>query len=175
MSETHAQNPLQASYHLDEALMRQAVTFYFRHDRSVLRARIALAAMGVVLAVISVLLFQWPGAIAAAAALLLSVVLAWRLPRMMAARILKHLMAPSARNVLGMHHLEISNGRITDTSGDRRSSWPLSNVVGVHCVRDLLVLEPQVGMLLAIPRSGNFGADSFDTFATKVQKMCPAK
>jgi hypothetical protein len=71
----------------------------------------------------------------------------------------------TAPGILGDHRVEVVNDELTDATQVNRTTWRLSCVLEVYTGKRVVVVSLPGGNFRAIPRTADFGADTFDSFA----------
>jgi len=64
----------------------------------------------------------------------------------------------------GENRVHISLDSLNVDAGDTSHSWPLVRIADAFYLFDTLLICPEPGIVLPIPRSADFGADSFNSF-----------
>jgi hypothetical protein len=64
----------------------------------------------------------------------------------------------------GENHVEVSVTKLDVKAGGERRTWPLDEVADAFYLGDTLLICPEPGVAVPIPRTADFGSDNFQSF-----------
>lgn len=94
-----------------------------------------------------------------------------RLPERYARMAVRQLRPTETPGVLGARTVTVSPAALTEITGARRSEWQLGRAAKLHVFDDLAVISPAPGTMVPVPRTADFGPDTFESFCIKLRVM----
>lgn len=162
---------LRARYDLDRELLARGISAYASGLPVVRRGRVLLVGSGVVVGLLAAMILPRPAGYIAGAvyALLMLAVAMRRVSRITQSSLA--LLQPEASGRLGEHLIEVTATTIVSSDRASRVQRRLNYVHAVERGDGILLIHMSPGAVIPIPSTADFGRDSFETFASKLEEL----
>jgi hypothetical protein len=163
---------LTAQFDFDRPLLERALLDYYRTMPGVRSARVMILVMAVFAFLVFGRMVPSPvGWIGGGVILVVFFWLAARMPRNYLRNALRNLAVDENPVYLGSRRVEVTRGSLAIVSDLGRSEWKLGSIYRLKRVGRQVLMHPIPGLTLPIPDTADFGRETFDTFAEKLETL----